>query len=172
VSTASIVVVGCLVFVPMACEALLSGRHERALRARGAVEPAGDVHGLMRVAYPGVFVLMLAEARWLGLASTAAATVGAVLFLAAKVLKYAAIRELGDRWSFRVLVLPDAPLVATGPYRLLRHPNYLAVVGELVGAALMLGAAVSGPLALAVFVPLLLARTRVEDAALGRRGQA
>jgi methyltransferase len=170
VTSAWVAAVGLLVFVPMACEALLSGRHERALRARGAIEPAGDVHALMRIAYPGVFVLMLVEARWLGLVTAGTATVGTVVFLAAKALKYAAIWSLGDRWSFRVLVLPGAPLVATGPYRLLRHPNYVAVVGELVGAALMSGAPLSGALALAVFVPLLLARTRVEDAALGRVG--
>lgn len=167
-----IVIAGLLVFLPMAGEALLSTRHERALRARGAIEAAGDVHALMRVAYPGVFVLMLVEAGWLGSMTEATAIIGTFLFLAAKVLKYMAIRSLGGRWSFRVLVLPGAPLVATGPYRLLRHPNYVAVVGEIVGAALMLGAAVSGPLALAVFVPLLLARVRVEDAALGRRGRA
>jgi methyltransferase len=160
--------VGLLVFVPMVGEARLSARNERALRARGAIEPTGDVHALMRIAYPGLFALMIAEACWLGLFSTVTAGAGMALFLAAKSLKYAAIATLGDRWSFRVLVLPGAPLVTTGPYRVLRHPNYVAVVGELVGAALMLGAAFSGPLALAIFVPLLLARRRVEDAALGR----
>jgi methyltransferase len=159
---------GLLIFAPMAVEARASNRHERRLRARGAIEPAGDVHALMRVAYPGVFLLMLAEACWQQRVPIAAAMAGAVLFLAAKALKYAAIVALGDRWSFRLLVLPGVPLIATGPYRLLSHPNYVAVVGELVGAALMLGAVRTGPVALAVFLPLLVARIRIENAALGR----
>jgi len=161
-------VVALLILVPMAVEARTSTRHERRLRARGAIEPAGDVHALMRVAYPGAFLLMLAEALWQQRVPVAAATGGTILFFAAKALKYAAIAALGDRWSFRVLVLRDVPLIATGPYRMLGHPNYVAVVGELVGAALMLGAVRTGPVALVVFLPLLVARIRIENAALGR----
>ena len=71
---------------------------------------------------------------------------GVLLFVASKALKYWAIRTLGERWTFRVLVQPGRPLVTTGPYRYVAHPNYIAVVGELVGAAMMLGARVSGPI--------------------------
>jgi len=62
-----------------------------------------------------------------------------------------------------VLVLPGRPLVATGPYRYVDHPNYIAVVGELVGAAMMLGARVSGPIMLGVFGIALWARIRFES---------
>ena len=50
-----------VVFVPMLVEARRAARNERAQRARGGVEPRGDVYGVMRVAYPGVFLAMLAE---------------------------------------------------------------------------------------------------------------
>ena len=62
---------------------------------------------------------------------------GVVIFLLAKALKYWAIAALGDRWTFHVLVLRDETAVTTGPYRWLRHPNYVGVAGELIGAALM-----------------------------------
>ena len=53
--------------------------------------------------------------------------------MAAKALKWWAILTLGRFWTFRVIVVPGATLVAGGPYRWLRHPNYVGVIGELVG---------------------------------------
>jgi methyltransferase len=91
---------------------------------------------------------------------------GLLLFVASKALKYWAIAALGPRWSFRVLVLPRVPLVATGPYRYVAHPNYVAVVGELLGTAMMMKAQVTGPVALAVFGTLLAIRVRFETRAL------
>lgn len=159
-------------------EARVSWRNERALRARGAIEPPGDVHGVLAVLYPAAFVLMGAEGfyRAAQLQSTAGPdgppgpswfVSGLLLFAASKALKYWAIRTLGERWSFRVLVLPGVPLVSTGPYQYVRHPNYIAVVGELVGAAMMVGARVTGPVMLAVFGVALWARVRFEERALG-----
>jgi methyltransferase len=156
------------VFAPMIAEAVYSRRNERALRAAGAVEAREDVHHIMQVAYPACFLAMLAEAILRAPAGGGQFALGASLFALAKALKYWAIVSLGGRWSFRVLVPPAAPLVAAGPYRWLRHPNYVAVVGELAGTAFMTRAAIAGPLAIAGFAVLLRARTRVENRALGR----
>jgi methyltransferase len=161
-----------VVFVPMLIEARLAAVNERAQRARGGVEPAGDVYQIMRVAYPGVFLAMIAEGWW---GSTVVPVewriAGAVIFVAAKLLKWAAIVSLGDAWTFRVIVRPGTPLIATGPYRWLRHPNYVAVVGELVGVALMSGARVAGPLGTILFGALMLMRIRVEERALSASGR-
>jgi methyltransferase len=93
-----------------------------------------------------------------------------VLFAASKGLKYWAIRSLGERWSFRVLVQPGRPLIRTGPYAYLAHPNYVAVVGELVATAMMVGAPVSGPIMLAAFGLVLWRRVRFESAVLATLG--
>lgn len=53
-----------------------------------------------------------------------------VLVLAAQGLRWWCIRTLGPRWNTRVLIVPGLPLVTAGPYRHLRHPNYLAVAVE------------------------------------------
>jgi methyltransferase len=92
---------------------------------------------------------------------------GAALFAAGKGLKYWAIASLGRFWSFRVLVIPGAPLVTAGPYRWLRHPNYVALAGEFAGIALLARAPVTGAIASVVFAGVLLARIRVENRALG-----
>jgi methyltransferase len=159
-------IVALVAFVPMLAEARRSRRHERALRALGAVEPSDDVYQAMQIAYPACFVAMVAEAwvREVPLGWSFGA--GAAVFVAAKAIKYWAIATLGHRWTFRVLVLPGRPLVTAGPYRLLRHPNYLGVAGELAGAALMAHAPLAGAVSLVGFGILLLARIRVEERAL------
>src|SRR6185295_13117838 len=102
----------------MLIEARRAARNERAQRARGGVEPAGDVYGAMRIAYPLAFAAMLGE----GLVrerppSVPMVATGVVLFAAAKALKWWAILSLGPFWTFRVIVVPDVPLIRRGPYR-------------------------------------------------------
>ena len=161
-------IVALVAFVPMLAEARRSWRNERALRLLGAIEPPGDVFRAMQIAYPACFVMMVAEASVRNVSLGRSFTAGAIVFVAAKAIKYWAIATLGDRWTFKVLVLPGYPLVTAGPYRLLRHPNYVGVVGELVGAALMAYAPLAGAASVLVFGVLLLARIRVEEHALVR----
>ena len=158
-----------IVVVTMIFEASLSRRNERELRAQGAAEPHDDVYWLMRVVYPAAFLAMLAEGWRRGALVDVHVAAGFALFVGAKLLKYWVIVSLGVRWTYRVLVPPGSTRVLTGPYRLLRHPNYLAVMGELGGAALIAHAPVTGGIALAGFGALLLLRIRVEERALGLR---
>jgi methyltransferase len=157
------------VVLVMIGEAVLSVHNERVLRQRGAIEPPGDVYATMRWAYPACFVAMALEGALAGPASRELLAVGLIVFGFAKALKMWAISTLGVRWTFRVLVLPGAPLVASGPYALIRHPNYLAVLGEIAGMALIVGAPISGGLSLVGFGALLYRRMAVEDRALGRQ---
>lgn len=158
-----------LVCVLMLLEARRSRANERALRARGAVEPPGDVYRLMAIAYPTGFVTMAIEGWVRAVRPGLLFWTGAAVFVLAKALKYRAIAALGPFWSFRVLVVPGAPLVTTGPYRLLRHPNYVAVAGELVGVALMMASLVVGALSIIGFGLIMLRRIAVEERALGLR---
>jgi methyltransferase len=179
-----------MVFVPMLVEAGRAARNERVQRARGGLEPSGDVYNVMRIAYPTVFLAMIAEGVWrnarppvahldldAGIAAASFAVseialLGFGLFLGAKALKWWAILSLGRAWTFRVIVVPgDAP-VARGPYAFLRHPNYVAVAGELVSVALMAGAPVSGAIGTLAFCALMLKRIRVEERALEQARRA
>ena len=158
-----------VVFVPMIFEGLLSRRNEQQLRSMGAEEPHDDVYWAMQLVYPLAFVLMLFEGWWRGALVDVHVAAGFAVFIGAKLLKYWAILSLGVRWTFRVLVPPGSTRVLTGPYRLLRHPNYIAVIGELVGAALMTHATVIGTIAVVAFGMLIALRIRVEERALGLR---
>ena len=162
-------VAGLVIFLLMAIEAVVAARHDRALRALGAVEPAGDVYPAMQVVYPLALLAMLAEGGWRGADSDTLGIVGAGVFVAGKALKYWAIASLGIRWTFRVLVPPGSQRTVRGPYRWISHPNYVAVALELAGVAIAMHARVSGPIGVAAFVFLMWRRVRIEEKALAGR---
>jgi methyltransferase len=156
-----------IVAICMIAEAGRASRNEARQRSLGGIEPAGDVYQVMRLAYPAAFVVMIAEGLWRG-ASAADSTwvAGAVVFALAKALKWWAIASLGSAWTFRVIVVPGMARVASGPYRFVAHPNYVAVVGELAGVALLTGARISGPLVTLAFGLLMVKRVAIERRAL------
>jgi methyltransferase len=165
---AAAVIVGLLL-----AEQRVSRAHEGRLRAAGAIAPAGDPYWALAITYPGAFVAMSLEGLWRAahaspgtVAGPSWAAAGVVLFVASKGLKYWAIRTLGERWSFGVWVQPGRPLERGGPYQYVAHPNYIAVVGELLGTAMMMGAVSSGPIAIAAFGAALAARVRFETRVL------
>src|SRR3954447_4228279 len=164
ISTLTVAAVGLMMLV----ELQLSRGNERRLRAAGAIEPPQDVYRVMQVAYPLSFVVMGIEGAMHASVSPPAVLSGLLVFGLGKTIKFWAIASLGARWSYRVLVLPGAPLVTSGPYRWMRHPNYVGGMGELAGVGIALSALVTGTLAVVVFGWVLVKRIRVEDRALQR----
>jgi methyltransferase len=158
----ALIVVG----VTLSGEALLSARHERWLRASGAVEPPDDVYRWMQVVYPAGFLACVVEGWWRAVASPTLAVAGLALFLGGKAIKYAAIGTLGRRWTFRVLPLPNARPVQAGIYRWMRHPNYAGVVAEVLGITLWMRAPLAGLAFLLTFLWILRRRIAVEERAL------
>jgi methyltransferase len=157
------------VFLLMLVELQLAIFNDRGLRKEGAIEPPDDVYRVLRIAYPAVFLLIGLEGARHAWLSRDLVLAGLLLFGWAKALKFWVIRTLGRRWSFRVLVVPGLALVATGPYRFLRHPNYLAVLGEIAAIALTLSAPLTGIVGTLGFGWLLRKRIIVEERALGLR---
>jgi methyltransferase len=141
------------------------------LRAAGAVE-FGGLH------YPA---MILVHAGWLaGLWALgydrAVVPAYLVAFLVLQVGRYWVLVTLGRRWTTRVIVLPGAPLIESGPYRLMRHPNYVIVAGELVLVPLALGLPIYAVVSLALYAGAAYLRIQVENSALatapqGRAGE-
>ncbi|MCI0451234.1 MAG: hypothetical protein L0Z51_02450 [Candidatus Latescibacteria bacterium] len=148
-------------------ELLLSRRNARIVRARGARE-FGAGHFPFVVAVHVLFFIGLAtEVLFLGARPGSLWPLWLVLWLGAQTLRYAAIRALGERWNVRILVVPGVAPVRSGPYRLMRHPNYVAVAVELIAGALLFGAWRTA-LGITVLNAIALRiRIRAEDAALG-----
>ncbi|MCR6688772.1 isoprenylcysteine carboxylmethyltransferase family protein [Cellulomonas sp.] len=119
-------------------ELMVSARHARWSFARGGRESGRGHFPAMVALHTGLLVACVAEAvladrpflPWLGWPAL-------VVVLASQALRWWCIRVLGPQWNTRVIVVPGLGLVARGPYRLLRHPNYVAVVAEGVALPLV-----------------------------------
>jgi len=90
------------------------------------------------------------------------------LTLLAQVLRWWCITTLGPYWNTRVIVVPGARLVGAGPYRFLRHPNYVAVVVEGAALPLVHSAWITATVFTLADAVLLTVRIRCENAALSR----
>jgi methyltransferase len=140
-SLASYVFLVALVALSRMAELLISHRNQRWLVARGAIE-TGHGHYPAMVLLHTAFLVSCPLEVWLferhGQPSLALA-MGALLILA-MTLRVWVMATLGRRWTTRVLYVPGTPVVSDGPYRFLRHPNYLAVVLEIIALPLLHGA--------------------------------
>lgn len=87
--------------------------------------------------------------------------------IAAQGLRYWAIATLKEQWNVRIIVVPGRAPVTAGPYRFLKHPNYVAVVLELLVVPLIHGAILTAVVFSIANALLLIVRVRSEEAALG-----
>lgn len=149
-------------------ELVVARRHGQWARARGGVEHGAGHYPVMVALHSGLLVGSLAEHAARARAGERApfGAGAAVTVVACQALRWWCIRSLGPYWNTRVVVVPGHEVVATGPYRWLPHPNYLAVAVE--GAALPLtgGARWTAGLFTAANALLLRHRITVEERAL------
>lgn len=156
-----------LVGLERVAELVVSRRNAAWSMERGGRESGQGHYPVMVVLHTGFLVAMLVEAwvrephvpGWLAWTMLA-------LVLGAQALRWWCIATLGPRWNTRVIVVPGLPPVTGGPYRFLRHPNYVAVVVEGVALPLVHNAWVTALVFTLANAALLLVRIRVEDAAL------
>lgn len=164
--TAFVVLVA-LVGLERLAELVVSNRNAAWSFANGGRETGRRHYPVMVVLHTGFLVAMLVEAfvrrpsvlpelAWSMLA----------LVVAAQGLRWWCIATLGRRWNTRVIVVPGLPPVRSGPYRLLRHPNYVAVVVEGVALPLVHACWITAVAFTIANSFLLVVRVRVESAAL------
>ena len=155
------VIVGFLVIQRLA-ELAFARRNQRALAARGAIE-VGRGH------YPAIVAL---HAGWLMALPgtidpwTPASTPLLVVFILLQCGRLWVLTTLGSRWTTRVMVLPGAQRIRSGPYRYVNHPNYLIVTGEIAVTPMMFGAWTLALGASVLNLVLLRIRVGVENTAL------
>ena len=146
-------------------EVVYAERNTRALRVKGAAEVGRGHYSLivlLHAAWLTAIVLWLpadATIFWPALA----------LFILLQFGRVWVIVTLGPYWTTRIITLPEAPLIRSGPYRFVRHPNYLVVMGEIAMLPLAVGEVHVAIVFTILNAAMLARRIREEDPALDRR---
>jgi methyltransferase len=156
-----------LIGVERLVELVVSRRNLAWSLARGGTEHGRGHYPVMVLLHSALLVAPVVEVAvadrpflpWLGWTMVA-------VVLGTQALRWWCIRTLGPRWNTRVVVVPGLPLVRRGPYRLLDHPNYVAVAGEGVALPLVHTAWVTALAFTVLNAGLLAVRVRAEEAAL------
>lgn len=162
--TAAYLVVGAVILQRL-LELLVARRNTRKLMAQGAVE-YGAGH------YP---FLVLLHAAWLAalvLSITPATTINWYwlgVYALLQIVRVWTMASLGRFWTTRIIILPTAPLRARGPYKFLRHPNYVIVAGEIAVLPLVFGLWQIAAVFSIANVALMRVRLACENATLAAR---
>ena len=162
-STALVIV--SLVALQRVGELIYAARNTRNLKRHGGVEHGGGHYPLLVALHAAwliaIVVVVPADAAisWLPLG----------LFVMLQVVRLWIVVTLGGYWTTRIISLPDASLIRHGPYRLVRHPNYLVVIGEIALLPLVFGAWQIAIVFSVLNLAILARRRRVEDEALANR---
>jgi len=147
-------------------ELVISRRNSRRLLARGAIE-VGAGH------YPAMVALhvswLASIITWASIVSSEANTFFAVAYILLQVFRFWIMASLGEFWCTRIITLPGAPLVRTGPYKFLRHPNYVLVTLEVAVLPLVYGAWQIALIFSTLNAAMLWVRIGSENAALSAR---
>jgi methyltransferase len=156
-----------LVGLERVAELVVSLRNAKWSFERGGVESGKGHYPFMVLLHTGFLAGCLIEAIVADRPFIPALgwTMLAVVLLA-QGLRWWCITVLGHQWNTRVIVVPGLSLVAGGPYRWLRHPNYVAVVAEGIALPLVHTAWITAAVFLLLNIPLLAVRIRAEEAAL------
>jgi methyltransferase len=160
-------IVVALVGVERLAEMVVAKRNAAWSFAHGGIETGRGHWPFMVALHLGLLVGALAEVwlldrpfiPWLGWTML-------VLLIAAQALRWWCIATLGRQWNARVIVVPDAPRVTSGPYRWFRHPNYVAVVVEGIALPLLHTAWVTALVFTVLNAVVLTLRLRAEERAL------
>ena len=146
-------------------ELWLAGRNTRSLLAHGGIE-VGQGHYPLIVALHGAWLAALlflvpadAPVSWMALG----------LFIGLQPLRFWIIASLGRYWTTRVITVPNVPVIRRGPYRFVRHPNYLVVTAEIALLPLAFGAWQIAAVFSILNAALLAWRIRVEEQMLAAR---
>ena len=165
-SAALLVLAVAFVAVQLLLELALSHRNERRARARGAVEWGRGHYPFMVALHVSWLVATLVEGVLRGPELPSYWPAPLAVFLLAQPLRYWAISSLGERWNTKILIVPGAKPVRRGAYKYLNHPNYVAVVLEILAFPLIFGAWITALVFTVLNAALLVVRVREENKAL------
>jgi methyltransferase len=147
-------------------ELIIARRNERWMKAHGAYEVGRNHYKWIVAIHVSFFLSLLIEVQWFGAKPTVWWPLPFTIFALAQVMRFWALFSLGRFWNTKILVLPGANVVERGPYRFLRHPNYVIVATEILMIPLIFQAYVTAVLFSVLNAIILSVRIPQEEEAL------
>ncbi|MDI2586081.1 isoprenylcysteine carboxyl methyltransferase [Psychrobacillus sp. NEAU-3TGS] len=127
----------CLVIAQRIIEVLIAKRNEKKMLARGAYEVGASHYPYMIALHVSFFVCLIAEVVFLNQRISPLFPLFMLIFLFVQALRIWCLTSLGTFWNTKIMILPGANVVKSGPYLFIRHPNYVVVCIEIALLPLM-----------------------------------
>ncbi len=157
------------VFLQRLSELRISQRNVASLLAQGGREHGSNYLWVVKVLQISWFVAMIAEVYWLDRPFVPVlAAVGLLAAIAGQFLRYLSMQALGVRWTLPIITIPGVPVVNSGIYRYLRHPNWLGVILEIAGIPLIHTAYFTAIFFTLANALVMIKRIHKEEQALGK----
>jgi methyltransferase len=161
-------IIALLILIQRGVEEIHSARNTRALLARGAQEEGAGYYPVVAVTHLGwiasLFFLIPPDAH------TFWPLIG--LYVLLQAVRYWVIATLGPYWTHRIITLDEAPIVSSGAYRFVKHPNYAVTIAETLMLPLAFSAFAVALIMTAIWVAVLSYKIQLEDAALAKRDRS
>jgi len=154
-----------LALIQRALEELYSKRNTQRLLVDGAWEEGRDFYPVVAVTH----VSWIAGLAFLVPSNAPVQFLPLAIFIALQPLRYWIIATLGRFWTHRTISVPRAPIVKSGPYRLIRHPNYAVTIAETFVLPLAFGQFAFALIFTTLWIVVLRHKIQLEDAALAKR---
>jgi methyltransferase len=154
-----------IVLVQRGLEELHSARNTRRLLAAGAREAGREYYPVVAVTH----LAWIASLFFLIPPDAPVVWPFAILYILLQPVRYWVIGTLGRYWTHRIITLDSAPVVARGPYRFIRHPNYAVTIAETLVLPLAFGAVALGLIITAVWTAVVGYKIVLEDHAIAER---
>ncbi|MCW1928576.1 isoprenylcysteine carboxyl methyltransferase family protein [Bhargavaea beijingensis] len=155
-----------LVIIQRLVELRVAKRNEQKLKSRGAFEAEASHYPYMVAMHIGFFISLIAEVLLTDRPLSPIWPVLLAVFLAMQVLRVWCLASLGEFWNTKIIILPGASVVKRGPYKWLRHPNYVIVTTELLVLPLIFQAYFTTIVFMALNAWMLSVRIPAEERAL------
>src|SRR5690625_2764138 len=157
-----------LIITQRLIELRIAGRNEKWMKERGAIEIGKEHYKWFIIIHSLFFFSILIEVTLRDVSALQLNYVLFTLFLLTQIARIWCIRSLGKYWNTKIIVLPGSSLVEKGPYKYVKHPNYIIVGAELFIVPLLFGAYITAVIFPILHILLLRIRIPCEEKALNK----
>lgn len=155
-----------LIILQRVIELGIARRNEKWMKKQGAIEVGKDHYKYLVLLHIFFFVSLIYEVIFYDKSLTFIWPVWGVLFLGAQIMRAWCLQSLGMFWNTKIIVLPNVKIISKGPYKYIRHPNYLIVAVEIFVIPMMFNAFITAALFSILNAMALSLRVPVEEKAL------